>query len=358
MDADESAMRKRQKTLMACEHCRSKKVKCDGQRPVCGNCTRKGWGSDKCIWKYVNGSQGVSSGASFESLQARIRELEEQIKFTGSSIGTPKRLAHVDRTLLDTGRKVYAQYSGSPIAVNEIEAAATGEPQSEGFVGPGSPAAFLSTVRLAVDPGTSLPFPQRIWLRAPQSESPLDYVLPPRREADASLDIYWVYVHPLYPFLYKPALQRIYSGLRTGEMSCGGPSPLMQTTEATSVALVNLVLALSYQYSRKQANSGLRHAGATSAEEHFNRARIAFKHDLLDGAEQTLQAVQVMLLMAQYLSSIGSTHRAWEAIGSGVQACYRLGLHRSQLFSEYPMLTSADREVVKRVWHGCIMIER
>lgn len=358
MDADESTARKRQKTLMACEHCRGKKVRCDGQRPVCGNCTRKGWSSDKCIWKYVNGFQEVSSGASVESLHARIRELEEQIKFAGSSTSNPQRLAHEAGGSLNTGGKAHTESSGSPLAVNEIEAAATGEPQSEGFVGPGSAAAFLSTVRLAVDPRTSLPSPKRVWPQAPQSDSPLDYVLPPRREADALLDLYWLYVHPLYLFLYKPGLQKIYSGLWTGEISCGGPSSLMQTSEASSVALVNLVLALGYQYSGKQANSGTRHAGATLAEEHFNRARSAFKHDLLDGAERTLQAVQVMLLMAQYLSSIGSTHRAWEVIGSGVKACYRLGLHRAQLFSEHALLTSANQEMVKRVWHGCIMLER
>ena len=358
MNSDENTTRKRRKTLIACDNCRDKKVKCDGQRPVCGYCTKKGWSSDKCIWKYANGFEDVSSTTSIESLQARIRALEAQVESHASPVRTLPGLVHEEGSHRNAGYQTDAQRNGGASAVTAIEGAATGEPQSEGFVGPGSAAVFLSTVRHAVDPEASPNLDSRVWPPASNRDIPNDYVLPSQREADALFHLYWTYVHPLYPFVYKPAFQKSYIGLRSGEMCPTVPCPLMCTTKSTDVALVNLVLALSYQYSHKHTGSDITCLGAETAEEHFGRAQRAFQYDYLDGTEQTLQAVQVILLMAQYLSSIGRTHRAWEAIGTGVRTCYRLGLHRSQLFLEHANLTEADQEMIKRVWHGCIMVER
>ena len=41
---------KRPKLKLACQQCRDRKVRCDGGRPLCGACSRKGYGLDRCVF--------------------------------------------------------------------------------------------------------------------------------------------------------------------------------------------------------------------------------------------------------------------------------------------------------------------
>ncbi|KIK25205.1 hypothetical protein PISMIDRAFT_97140, partial [Pisolithus microcarpus 441] len=40
---DEDVRRVPRRTPMACQFCRGRKLKCDGGRPSCGNCNRRGY---------------------------------------------------------------------------------------------------------------------------------------------------------------------------------------------------------------------------------------------------------------------------------------------------------------------------
>lgn len=69
---------KRRKTLLACEYCRNKKTKCDGERPVCGACAKRSWGPDRCFWKHVDGREDTVPLGLVRDLERRIQELERQ----------------------------------------------------------------------------------------------------------------------------------------------------------------------------------------------------------------------------------------------------------------------------------------
>ncbi|KAL4870876.1 hypothetical protein BDV12DRAFT_45311 [Aspergillus spectabilis] len=58
MDSPRTTKRQK-KTLLACTPCRSKKVKCDGHRPVCGACSKNGWTESKCVWKRIDGRDAL-----------------------------------------------------------------------------------------------------------------------------------------------------------------------------------------------------------------------------------------------------------------------------------------------------------
>ncbi|KAG2151019.1 uncharacterized protein EDB93DRAFT_1083571 [Suillus bovinus] len=40
---DDESPRVPRRTAMACQFCRGRKLKCDGSRPSCGNCNRRGY---------------------------------------------------------------------------------------------------------------------------------------------------------------------------------------------------------------------------------------------------------------------------------------------------------------------------
>lgn len=352
---ESNSNRERRKTLMACEYCRGKKIKCDGERPVCGGCTRRGWGSEKCIWKHVNGEALAPKGPSIEDLQKRIIHLETQAQNStsyGSSSPTlqASSMGHVRRKQSEA-RTTESQYSDPP-PMSALEGAVTGKQQNSGFSGPGSTAAFMNAVRQVVDPPTNshitpLPKPQSL-----VPAEPISYALPPRREADALLQVYWEYVHPIYPFLHRPTFERRYQSLWSGETTDESGSTLTGGSEVNSVALSNLAMALACQYSDRQSSA------STLADQYFNRAQEVLGYKNQDRAELTLQDVLISLLMAQYLQSIGNLHRAWDVIGKGLRTCYRLGLHQAATLLENAGLQPWDKETIKRVWHGTLMIER
>ena len=127
----------------------------------------------------------------------------------------------------------------------------------------------------------------------------------------------------------------------------------MRTTEKDSVSLIYLVLALGCQYSKEPASNATK-----NADEFFTRARTACSYDLIDSGDQSLQQIQVRLLMAQYLKSTGSTHKAWGVMGGAIRICQRLGLHLPTTPTASAFPNPVDRELIKRVWHGCLMVER
>lgn len=67
----------------ACTPCRSKKIKCDGERPQCGRCVRSNL---ECIYKVTDVSSNHLRSELARS-RARIHELEEGIKLLSLASG-------------------------------------------------------------------------------------------------------------------------------------------------------------------------------------------------------------------------------------------------------------------------------
>jgi hypothetical protein len=67
----------------SCTPCRSKKIKCDGERPQCGKCVRSNL---ECIYKVTDASSNHLRSELARS-RARIHELEEGVKFISLASG-------------------------------------------------------------------------------------------------------------------------------------------------------------------------------------------------------------------------------------------------------------------------------
>lgn len=296
-------------------------------------------------------------------LQSRIQSLEQQ----------SSRPAHLSSTYSTSsphhhGENVYNQspsYSTSDApgttvsssAVNAFTGAATGEPQNEGFHGASSAASFMYNVRNAIEGRVPADLTTGIVPAAPQGQRTtskrLDYVLPPRKSADELLECYWRFVYPLYPLIDQQKFGQIYNCLWNGAPLPESSSYIMRLDEEASVATLNLALALGCQY-RLQNEVGESH---TAAEMFFSRAHSAVKFDPTDTSNTSVQVVQVMLLMAQYLIGTGNTHKAWGVIGMALRGCHHLGLHRDITYKNV-ILDIKDREFAKRIYHACLMLER
>jgi Fungal specific transcription factor domain len=164
-------------------------------------------------------------------------------------------------------------------------------------------------------------------------------VLPSRRTADHLVDLYFKYVHTLYPLLHEPSFRAQYEKLWiTPPGTTGDDDPLVY-------CLLNLVLALGCQFST------LFESTIHSGDTFFNRAKTLLGFSIFDVG--TLQVVQALLLMGGYLQSTNRPNRCWNVLGMGIRVAQGLGLHIERNSGDL-----VERETRRRVWWGCVLMDR
>lgn len=171
------------------------------------------------------------------------------------------------------------------------------------------------------------------------------YDLPPKHLADSLLDAYFARVHRLYPFVHEQTFrldyERIY--LRQDPESLAESRPV-------SIALLYMVFAHGAEFCKSLSET---EAVGMAADFVDKAKRIVFAQMF---RQESLELVQSLLLMCQYLQSTLELNQCWSLVGLMTRTAISLGLHFNPPASE--SLTTIEREVRKRVWFGCFMIDR
>jgi hypothetical protein len=223
------------------------------------------------------------------------------------------------------------------------------------FFGSSSAGSFTAQIKRAID--TRLHRPNK---NPPRTEGPtllgsakipphtefaasdVTYVLPPRRQADHLMELYWFYVDPLYPFLDKTRWRRAYDAIFAGTR--------LDVDEQLFVATLNVVLALSTQLVETLSPE----ARDKSSSDYIQRAQELQPFHMIQSG--SLELVQYLLLASQFLQSTDQPHLTWMVVGCAIRNAQSLGMHLCE--------TSADRadvegrELIRRVWYGCVLMDR
>jgi hypothetical protein len=169
-----------------------------------------------------------------------------------------------------------------------------------------------------------------------------EYVLPARRQADHLMSLYWKYVDPLYPFLHKPRWDRSYEAIFAGSAT--------DIEEHIFVATLNVIFALSVRLSEALTPEQRDEA----SNQFFQRAQELLPLNIWHTG--TLEQVQYMLLISQYLQSTDYPQSTWMVVGSAVRMAQGLGLHLPDTSADRS--NADERELLRRIWHGCVLMDR
>jgi Fungal specific transcription factor domain len=244
---------------------------------------------------------------------------------------------------------------GNSEAVNAMIGAVLDEPDIRGYFGGSSVGSFMQQVRKVID--TKLdntastrsasdyelstttaisPAPRR----KSRSISSADFTLPLRTIADSLFAVYWDNVHPLYPFLDRQETEADYQNVWLGRE--------LISDEALFHCVLNSIFAISTQlnYSTKNGKREL------VADTFFQRAKRCL--DMWDTG--SLQSIQAFLLLGQFLQSTNEPQDCWTCLGLAARTAQSLGFHLPETSESIPALRT--RELVRRVWHGCILMDR
>jgi hypothetical protein len=167
-------------------------------------------------------------------------------------------------------------------------------------------------------------------------------VLPARNSADRMLDVYWEQVHILYPFIHRQQFLQAYENL----WNSNGP----KVDNRMVYCILNVIFAICCQVTKKQRIE----EQEASADVFFQRGLQLLQIDMIGAG--SLSLIQALLLVSQYLQSSEWPHRCWAAVGLAVRVAQGLGLHLPETTARIKI--QRDRELARRLWHGCVFMDR
>ncbi|KAK5220849.1 hypothetical protein LTR47_011108 [Exophiala xenobiotica] len=164
--------------------------------------------------------------------------------------------------------------------------------------------------------------------------------LPPRPASDDLIDAYFNRVHRLYPFIHESTFRSEYEQMWI--------HPPVSTRRPTWLALLNMVYSFGWEFGENwnTRNNCSAYTFAARAQ------NLLYPHML---PEASLEIVQTLLLLCHFLQGTLEVNTCWSLVGLMTHSAISIGLH---LNPTTMALTSVEKEVRKRVWWGCIMLDR
>lgn len=209
----------------ACTTCKSRKVKCSGDQPVCRGCGRSG---EECVWPSQN-----STESRLRNANARIRDLEASIRGASQDQQAPDTLRRPESAVTMTAAQPASDTS--PVTANDTASPSTSRsllnPASslwfqvgigdDGTITYNGPTSRFHAVSLKEGGGLEGNEPNSPHIDTLRSQyalmdsvwTPLITTQPFIRGTGvatetglALLDIYWTWLHPLHNCVYRPAM--------------------------------------------------------------------------------------------------------------------------------------------------------
>lgn len=175
-----------------------------------------------------------------------------------------------------------------------------------------------------------------------------DDVLPPRKQADRLVYLYWHYLEPLEPLLDEKQFHRSYQMLFTGGELDGDMRIFLAT--------LNTIFALAIQLQESTPSQPRENSSTTF----FLRAWRLLRPKAILWDAGSLELVQCLLLISRYLQCTRNLHQTWMALGSAVRLAQSLGLHASgdALSRSDQGGFGRDGPSRHRAWRSCVFLDR
>ncbi|KAJ7781484.1 fungal-specific transcription factor domain-containing protein [Mycena metata] len=388
-DAQKPLQLQRRRVWRACESCRRKKIKCDGQEPTCSQCTSSG---SQCTWLQTK-DRAALSRHYVQELEARLLHMESlfsQIAPVLDQIGPLPNGAAIaelaaaapassgsdvlpSATVLPPSTPSKDRADSIPIKAEDDEVSesfgqlALDEYGHMRWIGGSSTMSLIQSFKALTSsplhrispmeedplaPGPSvnkLYFPASVFfgkVHALPGAEEVEY--PPRDLADKLVNAYFSRIHFLNPVIDKPSFLRMYTQLMDSM-----PDPGFARAQAAFTSLVFAVFACSARLvedprlsiSESQDDGGM-------GMLYYERALIL---QYISHANTQIAHVQCFILLSSFLCSINCLPQAWILVGQAVRTGQDLGLHRTP---RRLTITSIDKETRRKVWWGVYSLDR
>ncbi|KAI1852938.1 hypothetical protein JX265_012966 [Neoarthrinium moseri] len=381
---------KRRRIALACTACRSRKSRCNGARPRCSLCDSLGF---ECVYEASESSTNLIVPKDFVGdLADRLKALEERVARHDAALA--EHAIHVSERpstapeqsessrLGQVHSRSAADFDRTPISLDDadLQELPPEEHQTDGmamsfldeedcgFFGPSSNISLMRHISWLVtqasqpassettrwggallDSGvvstTRLSSPIRDNHSGKTSSfeqcSPL--FLPSEADTRRLVSYYFTNTGLLFPYLHEASFISEYDQLVANGF---------KRARRTWLGLLHMVLAMSSNTlavhsieEREQRN--------VESEMFYRCAMLLCDRQALRGT--SVETVQYLLLMTQYLQGTQMSFQTWTIHGLAIKAALSLGLHSMEASRK---LAPLEQEIRKRAWYGCIVLDR
>ncbi|KAL3446049.1 fungal-specific transcription factor domain-containing protein [Aspergillus insuetus] len=375
----EEPKQKRRRAVEACVSCRTRKSRCSGQRPTCSTCTELGV---TCQYISTGNSHDivVVGKEHFQAIENRLNQLEVLLqesaasphgtKRSRSDVDASHRLAPTPNSTLSDG--VARASIGPQGSADGMGVLVFGDEEDRAYFGPSSNISFTSDIsrtlkRLSRSRGNFTPGSCHTSLfdlhiaRVSRPSSPVShptpftgnnthgdstppssiFYLPPDDETLCLIDRYFADTGLLFPYIHEETFRETYAQLKTNHT----------VTRRTWLGVLNIVLALATLSTVLPIGDWEKRR--VEAEGFYHRANALCAEHVMNGA--SLEIVQYLLLVTQYMQGTRSSNQTWTTHGLAVKVALQLGLHSAETSKRFPPV---EREMRKRTWFGCVVLDR
>ncbi|EXJ77443.1 hypothetical protein A1O3_09669 [Capronia epimyces CBS 606.96] len=273
---------------MACVLCRKRKLKCDGDKPSCGTCSRL---KHHCEYSEERKKSGPKRGY-VKLLEARLKQVENLLE----SRDIP---GEIGSSAAQTSRAPDTYISGSPqppMGVPSFEGASmSGLMQDGNFTDPAL--GGINDFPMNTDDDFSW---EMIGLG-------LEEALPPREVVDEMNEIYFQKIHPSMPMIHKARY-----------LASMDLAPYIRPPASLRYAMWTNVCSVTPKYT-------------AYTEPFYARARKYAEMDEMKGHGEsmiTLAHCQAWVLLSCYEFKLMYFPRAWMSVGRAARLAQMMGLHR------------------------------
>ncbi|KAJ3542979.1 hypothetical protein NM208_g3813 [Fusarium decemcellulare] len=335
---DPCEKRPRQRVSVACLPCRQKRIRCDGALPFCGCCTAKGL---SCEYNFTENKRKPPSKAYVQSLEARIRSLEEQL-----SLRDARPILHYTRDKQDASMEMRFDVNDDSGGRNMVSALTglmgrlnIGDDGQLHYFGSQSNYHLING-NMGYDSIESTVSLQRQGLAAAEcmgKNVPLSMEL-----QEHLLELYWTWQHPWNYIIHKDAFLHAFKSRMYGRYC----TPL----------LLSAIFAIASRFSDRTELRTVADDPNTAGYAFFEQAKILF---LYESQAPIVATVQAAALMGMRALSDGQEALGWLYCGNAARMALNLGLNIDcSQWVVSGLISAEEAEVRKVTWWGCFVLDK
>ncbi|KAL3446130.1 fungal-specific transcription factor domain-containing protein [Aspergillus insuetus] len=365
---------KRRRVALACDSCRLRKSRCDSIRPQCSSCIELGF---ECVYRPPATATNIIVQKDYlQALESRVYQLENSLSTVRDDLSRlssrvcqgagpetiSSELDHHARQLTPL-----RDLAGTEDSVDAMGTITLANEEDSGFFGPSSNVAFTRHLWRAIGHCNTLggsatglladtPTYDGGFVSASRPPSPRGRIdglrfdqrgkdifkLPPASESLSLIKQYFANTGLLFPYIHPPTFLQTYEEMVRDNF---------KRVRRTWLGLLNMILAMAtITASPSGAPASTRMA---DSDVFYQRSLGLCRDEILRGT--TLEVVQYLLLMGQYLQGTQKSVQAWTVHGLAVKAALQLGLHSKDASRAFSRL---EKETRLRTWFGCVLLDR
>ncbi|KAJ6036398.1 hypothetical protein N7540_000677 [Penicillium herquei] len=359
---DQSPVKKPSRVARACNECRSRKAKCDGRRPKCGQCVKT---TLACVYSEPKRDR---EKVELEWMKQKVDTYEKLLLEISQQVDTPvgHRISQVlhwqpssgsPQPSQDGRSSNYALLSPSVRSLETFDVLdedlnQSKESRATGYLGKTSEVSWMRSLENEAHDGEirneRFPEPTSIAsmnYRMESSEYPgLEtdniYALPAKGPAEQMLRLFMDSVQPSLPVIRQDLFLDQFNSFYSGQPKHPGRKWL---------ALLNVIFAITtrlFQLSGQDVGY--------NDHKFFSRAQTLNISESLVEDHEDLQQVQLEALAAFYLLASSHINRAWKMIGTAARSGISLGLH---LRVAHRRLDTQAIEARHKLWLSIFILE-